>query len=397
MTSTTLLEPSFADLIAAMERAGDIAEDRRRHWTCSIRQLAKWLARPVEGMPARWSAIRFPVGQLHHARLGVTAKILANHRANAKAALRWFSKENDLPQHGVRLRPEWMRLSREIDKRTWQRFSGLARFCSARGIGISDVNDDAFVIYWVYRTETTGLATHDTAKRFMIRAWNACADASEGWDLQRLAEPPLKKPCLPGRRFRSVSGRASTTIWQELAQVHRTLAGKRIEPCKPTTIQYRRAELIAFARMAVRLGIPIEHLRSFAALLHPDVAEKVIDVYWQKNGEEPKTGTIDLGWKVLRMARESGSLGEAELSRLDEIRVALEHHRREGLTPKNLQLIRQVLTEGVWREVASLPNALMQQARAAKDHAPRKAAVLAQHAAAIAIETFAPFAFAISA
>jgi hypothetical protein len=37
MTSTTLLEPSFADLIAAMQRAGDIAEDRRRHWTCSIR------------------------------------------------------------------------------------------------------------------------------------------------------------------------------------------------------------------------------------------------------------------------------------------------------------------------------------------------------------------------
>ena len=132
MTSTTLLEPSFADLIAAMQRAGDIAEDRRRHWTCSIRQLAKWLARPVEGMPARWSAIRFPVGQLHHARLGVTAKTLANHRANAKAALRWFSKENGLPQHGVRLRPEWMTLSREIDKRTWQRFSGLARFCSAR-------------------------------------------------------------------------------------------------------------------------------------------------------------------------------------------------------------------------------------------------------------------------
>ena len=227
MTSTTLLEPSFADLIAAMERAGDIAEDRRRHWTCSIRQLAKWLARPVEGMPARWSAIRFPVGQLHHARLGVTAKTLANHRANAKAALRWFSKENDLPQHGVRLRPEWMRLSREIDKRTWQRFSGLARFCSARGIGISDVNDDAFVIYWVYRTETTGLATHDTAKRFMIRAWNACADASEGWDLQRLAEPPLKKPCLPGRRFRSVSGRASTTIWQDsLKSTERLLASE---------------------------------------------------------------------------------------------------------------------------------------------------------------------------
>ena len=49
-----------------------------------------------------------------------------------------------------------------------------------------------------------------------------------------------------------------------------------------------------------------------------------------------------------------------------------------------------MLTEGVWREVVSLPNVLMQQARLAKDHAPIKAAVMAQLAVAIAIETFAP-------
>ena len=144
------------------------------------------------------------------------------------------------------------------------------------------------------------------------------------------------------------------------------------------------------ARMAVRLGVPIESLTSLAALLHPDVVERVIDAYWQKNGDEPKTGTIDLGKKVLRMARETGCLDQAALDRLDDMRVALEHHRREGLTPKNLKLIRQVLTEGVWNEVVSLPNVLMQQARLAKDHAPIKAAVSAQLAVAIAIDTFAP-------
>jgi hypothetical protein len=105
-----------------------------------------------------------------------------------------------------------------------------------------------------------------------------------------------------------------------------------------------------------------------AALLHPDVVEKVIDAYWEKNGDEPNTGTIDLGKKVLRMARETGCLDQAALDRLDDMRAALEHHRREGLTPKNLRLIRQVLTDGVWSEVTSLPNVLMQQARLDKDH-----------------------------
>lgn len=60
------------------------------------------------------------------------------------------------------------------------------------------------------------------------------------------------------------------------------------------------------------------------------------------------------------------------------------------MTPKNLQLIRHVLTDGVWSEVVSLPNVLMQQARSAKDHAPIKAGISAQLAVAIAILTFAP-------
>ena len=52
--------------------------------------------------------------------------------------------------------------------------------------------------------------------------------------------------------------------------------------------------------------------------------------------------------------------------------------------------MRQVLTEGICNEVVSLPNVLMREARSAQDHAPIKAAVRAQLAVAIAIETFAP-------
>jgi integrase len=175
-----------------------------------------------------------------------------------------------------------------------------------------------------------------------------------------------------------------------LAQVHRTLKGKRIQPCAQTTIVTRRAELVAVARIAVRLGVPLESLTSLGALLNPDVVERVIDTYWQRNGEEPKTGTIDLGWKILRMARETGCLDKPALDRLDEIRIALEQHRRDGLTENNLKLVRQVLTDGVWSEVVSLPNLLMEQARWTKDHAPIKAGIAAQLAAAVAILTFAP-------
>jgi hypothetical protein len=104
--------------------------------------------------------------------------------------------------------------------------------------------------------------------------------------------------------------------------------------------------------------VPIESLTSLAALLQPGVVETVIEAYWQKNGDEPKVFTIDLGWKLLTIARETGCLDQAAIEQLDEIRVSLEDYRRSGLTPKNLKLVRQVLTEGIWSSLAAeSPNA----------------------------------------
>ena len=326
---------------------------------------------------------------MHHARLGVTAKTLANHKVNLKAALRWFRKEEDLPQHGATLSAQWARFCDGLEKPTRDRLYSLIRYCSARRIGPTAVNDEIFDEYWRYRTATTARASNNTARRFMVRAWNTAA-ISHGRSLRVLTEPPVKVTAPAWDAFPARLRADLDVYFAGLAQVHRTLSGKRIQPCSPATIATRRAELVAMARMAVRLGAPIESLTSLRALLHPNLVEKVIDAYWQKNGEEPKTGTIDLGKTLLRMARETGCLDQAALARLDEIRVTLEQHRHEGLTPKNLQLVRLVLTDGVWSEVVSLPNVLMHQARLTKDHAPVKAAIAAQLAAAIAILTFAP-------
>ena len=38
-------------------------------------QIGRWLDRPAAIIPARWTSVQIPVGQLHHARIGVTAKI----------------------------------------------------------------------------------------------------------------------------------------------------------------------------------------------------------------------------------------------------------------------------------------------------------------------------------
>src|SRR5260370_20515943 len=142
--------------------------------------------------------------------------------------------------------------------------------------------------------------------------------------------------------------------------------------------------------MAVRAGVPIETLSSCSALLAPEVVRKMLDAYWQQNGETPKVFTIDLACRFVAIAKETKCLEDAACERLDEMRQALEEHREGGLTDKNIAFIRQVLPSGVWRRVVKLPQAMMIAARAARAYAPVRSAVTAQLAVAIAILTVAP-------
>jgi integrase len=391
MTTNAILGPTFVDLLAGIEQAADLSEQTRRHWGCSAGQIARWLDRPAAVIPARLNAVEVPLRQLHHVRVGVTAKTLANHRSNVRAALRWFGKGQDVPLHGIRLSADWTAFRGKVGRPLRDRLYSLIRYCSFRGISPGSVDDQIFDDYWRYRAEHTALESNNSVRRLTARAWNACIGAIDDWPLQRLTEPPIRAKAAPAWDDFPASLRTEIDAYfAGHTKPHRSLSGRRIRPCRATTIRTRRAELMAAARMAIHLGVPINSLTSLAALLHPDVVEPVIEAYWQKNGNEPTVFTIDLGWKLLRIAREIGGLDQAAIDRLDETRAALEDHRRSGLTPKNLQLIRQVLTEGIWSEVVSLPGVLMQEARLAKDHAPIKAAVTAQLAVAIAILTFAP-------
>jgi integrase len=163
-----------------------------------------------------------------------------------------------------------------------------------------------------------------------------------------------------------------------------------LRPCKASTLRTRRTDLISFAKKAVRVGIPIEALCSLSVLLDPALVERILDKEWEQNGDEPKTSTIDLAKKLVAVARSAGCLTEEQVTELDDKRAALEQYRSEGMTSKNLKLIRQVLNSEVWDRLVNCPDELMRRARVLKDQAPVKAAVTAQIAVGVAILTGAP-------
>ena len=115
MTAPILIETSFADAIAIIMAASELPEQTRRHWTTSLRQIAKSLDKPPEVIPARYSAVRADLAQLHPVPAGVTAKTLQNHKSNVKSALLWLAREKgSSPSTGRR----WRRPGRSCGPRS---------------------------------------------------------------------------------------------------------------------------------------------------------------------------------------------------------------------------------------------------------------------------------------
>jgi hypothetical protein len=389
--NSILIEASFADAIATIATSAELPEQTRRHWATSLRQIAKALDKPLELIPARYSAICKDLVRLHEVPVGLTVKTLRNHKSNTKSALLWLAREKDVPRYGAPLTPAWEALRLQMgNSRVRHRLSSFMRYCSAKQVTPVDIDEAVVDRFMEYRRQC-GRRADGAFRRLMARAWNSNVGGIPGWPARRLVEPPAKQQVeLVWESFPEGLRRDIDGYLESLTRIRRSQTGRRIRPLRQATISTRRAELVAAARMAVKSGVPADTLKSLGALLAPEVVEKILDAYWRRNGEEPATYTIDLAKRFFAIAKEIRCVDAAACDRLDEMRASLEVHRRVGLTDKNSALIRKVLTPGVWSRVVKLPFAMMTSARACAGHSPTRAAVTAQLAVAIAILTVAP-------
>jgi integrase len=390
---SVLIETSFADAIEIISNSAELPELKRRHWSTSLRQVGKLLGKPLALIPARYSGVRADLRNLHHVPAEMSEKTLQNHKSNAKTALLWLAGEKGIPEHGAPLAPAWVALQAEVnDALLRMRLSPLLRFASANGIAPDELDEAVMDRFMAYR-RTTGQKAGDNVRRLIARAWNAAGETMQAWPKRELAVPaPKQKVEVPWESFPAGLRAEIEAYLKTLMRVRKGRTGQRIAPAKPSTLITRRRELQATARMALKVGVAIEELTSLSALLNPDVAERVLDTYWEKNGELPKLFTVDLANRFVLIAIQTGCLTAAECDALRIIRGRFPQARNEldGMTEKNIAFLRQVLTDGVWGRVVKLPYAMMEEAKRLQNRSKFKAAVMAQLAIAIAIETIAP-------
>ena len=232
MIETTLLEPSIADVLKAIETAVDLSASRRTHFSCSLRQICTYLNRPPDIVPARWSAIKNAVYALHAARLGANPKTLANHKSNVRAALVCSGEK---PAEGGCAADAGVGRLDGQDRRSQSsqtavglcevRLGGKGRTCGRQRRGTRRVH--------ALPERDHALGGEWAARRVIARAWNACVREIREWPRQGLIEPPVKR--LTEMAWESFPKCLREEIESYLAgfkTIRRGVRGKRIRPCK---------------------------------------------------------------------------------------------------------------------------------------------------------------------
>src|SRR5215831_15423874 len=241
---SVLIETSFADAVTIIASAHELPLQTRRHWMTSLRQIAKAMGKPLQVIPARYSAVRAELAQLHEVPVGLTAKTLQNHKSNVKSALLWLERAKGIPKYGTPLSPAWEMLRGRIrDRLVRSRLSSLMRFCSATEIAPAAVDEAVIDSFVTYRS-WTGMPADEAFRRLLARAWNLNVGSVDGWPAQRIMEPPVKAAAeLAWEDFPEGLRHDVERYLQGLTRIRQSRTGQRIRPLKPSTIRTRRAEL----------------------------------------------------------------------------------------------------------------------------------------------------------
>ena len=390
---TPLGERSLRDVYEQIAGDHDLPEPRRRDWLRALKRLARYLGKDLSHLPARPIALRHGLEQLDWGGLGISRKSVQNLRSEIKAVLRHIGA-NDFPDtRGIELSPAWQwlwdRLLSDRHKRGLTRF---VRYCSAKDIVPEEVNDVVVEAFIRAAADGAFVRKPSDLHKQVCRLWNEAAAEVPGWPQACLTVPDFRRPArsLPWDAFPDgfredveayLKWLSGTSLIEENAPKRR---------CKPSTIRTRRQYVHLAASAAVHGDVPATELKGLADLVNPETALVILEQYLADSGDEtPSTFVIDLSGILVSIAARWCGADLEDIAKLKEYRSRLEHHRRPGLTEKNLALIRKVMDPMTRRRLQTLPQRLIKRARAEKA-AHHKAAVLAQFAVAIEILLVAP-------
>jgi integrase len=355
----------------------------------AISTLSRIMGMSPAMVPADLNFIRRKLRGISPAAVGVKDKRFSTVKSQVLFALRHLG----LVGRGTYLTPmvgEWLRLWRKLpDKYARTSFSRFFRYCSARGLRPSDVDDVVAQEFLEALTEESFIKDPRVTHQNLCRRWNAMIGVVPGWPKIRLSVPRYTKHYILSLDTFPAAFRQDVDAWLS-NQAHDDLLCLNAppRPLKPRTLRQYRYEVRRFASMLVLRGHDPKTITSLGYLVQPKNVEDGLRFLLSRNGNKPMRSAADVAVLLAKIANHWVHAPAEHITLIGRYARNL-MPRGEGLGRKNrlrltplrdpANLVRLFLLAGKIRKEIE-----------AKRRVVRDDALLMQLAVALSVLTYAP-------
>ncbi len=337
-------QPTLAQVLDAIASDTALPAQRRRNLCSSIRGTGKLVGKPLEAIPASVSFLRNIYKNLHPEQCGMTLSRIRNIRSDVLFALRQVGIIGRAHTYMCPLSPEWQELWEQAAcaGKLRRYVSRLMHYCSARGIGPHEVNDQVLEAFKQALIDESLIQDPITTHQGIVRTWNKLVDAVLVWPKTYLTVPRYSTNyTIPLDSF-------PASLQTEIAAFFHRSAGVDIlddeappKPLKPKTIESRRYRLRQIATALVLSGQSIDDLKSLAQIVEINAAKAALRFYLERSGNKKTSQIHGLAVLIKVIAQHWVKVSPDHLKALKDLCAKMDP-QIIGMTDKNRDRLRQL-------------------------------------------------------
>jgi integrase len=377
---------TLAEVIDRLKRHEDLGKTVRRDLISSVTRAASLLRRPPCEIKADVPDLRQRLLGVHPVAARISAKSLSNIKANLTRALEITGA---LPRSLPRVEPsvQWKDFLGHANARHQAiALARLARYCTARGIEPSALDDDVMEAFRAYLHDR--LLTRDPAKlcKAMAQTWNGIVKRN-GLDLVQLSIPRA------GNYLSAPLSAYPASLQEDLQLYLERLSRPDLfsehgldKPLRPTTLRNIKAQIRQVLDGAIMAGYERDHFHTLADLVDTEVLGKAFDVIAARIGRDTPATLHNISATILAVARHHVKAPSDIIASIAIAKRRIAHRLGSGrptMSAKNMDRLAQFEDRANVALLVSLPDKLMK--RAQMNSTSSLSALDAMHAVAIAI------------
>jgi integrase len=380
---------ALEDVNARIQADARLTSARSAAIRSAISTLSRIIGMSPAMVPADLNFIRRKLKGISPAAVGVKDKRFSTVKSQVLFALRHLG----LVGRGTYLTPmvgEWARLWRKLpDKYARTSFSRFFRYCSARGLRPSDVDDAVAQEFLEALTEESFIKDPRVTQQNLCRRWNAIIGVVPGWPKIRLSVPRYAEHYILAPEAFPVAFWQDVDAWLS-NQAHDDLLSLNAppRPLKPRTLRQYRYEVRRFASMLVRRGHNPGAIASLGYLVQPKNVEDGLRFLLARNGNKPMRSAADVAVLLAKIAKHWVHAPPEHITLIGRYARNL-MPRGEGLGRKNRLRLAPLRDPANLVRLFLLPGKICKKIEA-KRRVVRDDALLMQLAVAISVLTYAP-------